>query len=220
MIRTTKKIWRKIAPKVILDYRKEKAKKRKILSNLDKSDLIFVHIPKTAGSSISTMIYGHDRVGHFTLTEYINIYGYDIIGKLTFCIVRDPYDRFVSTYNYLIGSPKNKTDVQFGQYIKDNFLDINDFIIRYFVKEGPSCYIHFKHQSDFILYNDIIEVDYIGKFENLDVFFNDLAKFIKTPKNLHLNKSVNKTQTNLSDRSKDIIAEIYNKDFMLLNYSK
>jgi chondroitin 4-sulfotransferase 11 len=61
---------------------------------------IFIHIPKTAGTSVYTQL-GLPHSTHCTAQEFIEILGprqFDRMFK--FCFVRNPWARFLSLYNY------------------------------------------------------------------------------------------------------------------------
>jgi hypothetical protein len=87
--------------------------------NVTNKDLTFIHIPKSAGSSVvewlrnnfdTEIIKGHPNI-NMIKTEW------DV--KNTFCIVRNPWARMVSAYFYL---------QQYGFYwAKNNINTIDDF---------------------------------------------------------------------------------------------
>lgn len=87
--------------------------------NLPKNDLTFIHIPKSAGSSVvqwlidnfeTEMIKGHPNI---SMIKQV----WDV--KRTFCIVRNPWSRMVSAYFYL---------KQYGFYWKENNIQtVDDF---------------------------------------------------------------------------------------------
>lgn len=63
-------------------------------------DCIFIHIPKTAGSSIARLL-GLEVSSHLTYQELIRTEFYAGNPELpVFAIVRDPLARFISLYNY------------------------------------------------------------------------------------------------------------------------
>ena len=67
------------------------------------NQLLFLHIPKTAGTSINEDLqpYLKYQFGHVTAQEYIER-GFDLKNIFTFTFVRNPYDRFVSLFFYSI----------------------------------------------------------------------------------------------------------------------
>lgn len=153
-------------------------KKHWIPTNVFTADpkFIFLHIPKTAGSSIQKWLH----LSRFPKVEYPehwdgnvlwNLHGtaadykqklgrsYDDFFKFTF--VRNPWDRMFSIYRFLQTFPNPSTPVP------DSF---EEFVLAYDANNRSPGQIGI--QTDFIL--DAIGnsmVDFVGRFENL---YNDL----------------------------------------------
>ena len=74
---------------------------------------LFIHIPKNAGTNISKQIYGR-YIGHRTAAWYLAADEQMFLGKASFALCRDPFDRFISAFNFVLsggtqdvlGSPK------------------------------------------------------------------------------------------------------------------
>ncbi len=164
---------------------------------------IYVHIPKAAGQSVENFLLaslgknrkddgadyllrpndnlekGPKRLAHLTANEYIE-YGYitetNFKGYYKFAIVRNPWARLVSFYKFRGFS----TFITFPVFV-------NHYLPYYFEKE----FWFFKPQTDFIYDNeDKVLLDYIGKLENLDIDFKQIAQKLKIdfttlPKNNH-----------------------------------
>ena len=81
--------------------------------------ILFLHIPKTAGSSISNWLVARggvysDGYSHTALHQ-----SYHDISKLwTFCVVRNPWDRMVSTYFYVKKINPAFTDISFHDWLR------------------------------------------------------------------------------------------------------
>ena len=58
-------------------------------------EYLFIHIPKTAGTSICERFFNGKEVTHRRLVTYPSE-----LWKKSFAIVRNPYERLVSVYNY------------------------------------------------------------------------------------------------------------------------
>lgn len=61
---------------------------------------LFIHIPKNAGTNISKQIYGR-YIGHRTAAWYLAADEEMFMGKASFAVCRDPYDRFISAFNFV-----------------------------------------------------------------------------------------------------------------------
>lgn len=61
--------------------------------------LIFIHIPKNGGRSISSLF--NQRFDHFTANYYATEYRKFWESYTKFTILRNPYDRYVSMYHYI-----------------------------------------------------------------------------------------------------------------------
>jgi hypothetical protein len=72
---------------------------RRRLSKIRDAGVLFVHIPKNAGISISTELYG-EPLFHPTIRYYKRV-APDIVATMpSFAIWRDPVERFVSAYRF------------------------------------------------------------------------------------------------------------------------
>ena len=75
-------------------------------SFIDRSKkLIFIHVPKTGGTSIHDAVAGVDAelipASHITTTDMRNLVGEDVYDKfMTFTVMRNPYDWLVSLFEY------------------------------------------------------------------------------------------------------------------------
>lgn len=168
--------------------------------------LIFVHIPKTGGTSvtnffsrISTPIdieIGGTLLGELVQGEYIkrfsiakhstasaikNSLGDEIWQKYhKITVVRDPISRFLSTFNFL-RQWHSGDDIFFNRI--SSFDDINDFIKADFIFEEKIPDNMFLPQTHWVVENDKCIVDAILKIEKID---SDLKLLIKE-KNIKFN---------------------------------
>jgi hypothetical protein len=198
------------------------------ISNLSsKYPLIFVHVPKTAGVSISKILelnhknYLHRHIPLNKIQEKLNKSVFNSTTK--FSVVRNPFDRFVSLYKYRIKNKKNwnypqeySPHLTFEQWFWDFEIQLRN-IDSY---ENLSQY-------DFLTDNSgELGVNHILRFERLEEDWNNMFKElkIKTPKLPHLNKT-NKTHYSeyfkipTGDLIKDFIYSHYKKDFDTFGYS-
>jgi hypothetical protein len=128
-----------------------------------------------------------------------------------FCVVRNPYDKIISAYKYRYGKKASKEGLNI--FIKEKLLNLKKN------ERWNGCHILPQHKYT----HGNIKCDNILKFENLDNDFNELntkynIKNIKLNKN---NKSKSKLNINdLNQYSKDLIYNVYKKDFYLFGYKK
>lgn len=179
------------------------------LKNLKKIN--FIHIPKTGGASIQHTLQNSnwgDVGGVLRHHQPIN----KKWGGISFAVVRNPYSRVKSMYNFY----KNSRNV-----IKEN--NLNDFITNLSNYQGIDRNLVFNPCFDFISINNVIEVDYILKYENLQEDFKKLCNTLNLPVNIDLPKlniTNNKTQTEYTFNSINIINNTFHDDFINFNYTK
>lgn len=197
---------------------------------------IFIHIPKNSGTEMSNNLkktYKCDLlnlVDRNTGIDKMHLYQ-DVISKyidikllntyMTFCIVRNPYEKIYSAWNFIKDRHKCK--------------DINDFIKRKISKEfiygleliPKDARVHYRPQYTFVYdideHDDIVEkkVDEILKYENLNEdIMNFNKKFnMKIPQYGKKNKyKPLKYIKHFNQESIQKVNELYKKDFELFNY--
>jgi hypothetical protein len=145
-----------------------------------KTDIIFVHIPKTAGTSIrySLGFNNMDKAkkirDHYTVKEII-----DLIGKekwnnaFKFTFVRNPWDRLCSFYSFRLKKGKIK-DISHKKSFKQ-------WALYELGERDPSSKKRFNliPQTNWLVDNqNNIQLNFIGRFENLNQDFQRLGKLI------------------------------------------
>lgn len=76
------------------------AKRHARIAAIRKARVLFVHIPKNAGTSICDRLYGQ-QIKHATVRYYAMV-APDLLDLPRFAIVRDPIERFWSAYRYAV----------------------------------------------------------------------------------------------------------------------
>lgn len=193
-------------------------------------NIIFLHIPKTAGQSIDRAIRNEE------VNNYIHLHGSNAVqnnieiirNNFTFCFVRNPWDRMVSNYFYIhkmydiFGSNKDTLLHNFRVDVVSNTSNFKEFV--YWVnnnKDYTMLQFHMIPQMDFIkpIRDDI---DFIGRYENLNSNVKELSKLISIKiKLLHLNKSEKRQyayQKYYNKDTKKIVADLYSEDIEILGY--
>lgn len=73
-------------------------KRRRMIEAIRERGVLFIHVPKNAGTSICHELYGL-QVKHSTLAYYEAL-APDLLDLPSFAIMRDPVDRFLSAFHY------------------------------------------------------------------------------------------------------------------------
>lgn len=192
-----------------------------------KHKIIFIHIPKNAGTAI-TNAPGMDfqNSGHHKCSEYKDLISAEKWGEFfKFSVIRNPWDRVVSNYNYarMIKSYWHSTD---GSTVYPKHADY-DLCSRLsfeqcvkMLHENPRFFKHmgWGHQHPYIFdSNDQLLIDKIFSHHEMDSCeFKELI-----PKLEKVNTST-KMKANYKDyynnKLINLVYEIYKKDITLLNF--
>jgi hypothetical protein len=188
--------------------------------DFDRTQSIFVHIPKAAGISVCSALYGSKAAGHATIWEYETIFPRkEFKNYFKFTIVRNPWDRVHSAYKFLKKGGINAKDAAFAETTLSRYADFDDFVLN-FLPEGHKTYTHFLPQCDFLrsYSGRELAVDFIGKMESLDRDFEYIKSKVNPVATLeHLNKS-DAAPSPYTEQTYKTVAEIYKKDIELLGY--
>ena len=162
----------------------------------------FVHVPKTAGCSISYTLEMKPGI-HVPVSA---IPGYDFY----FTFVRNPYDRLVSAYYY---RQRGVAKIPVGNYIPHFRQWLMDDRIRadMVVDEVFRPMVHYLDAP----------VDFIGRFENLQEDFDKVCEMIEVePKRLVMdNIGTHPTWRELLDKKmRERVYHLYRQDFETFGY--
>tara|TARA_Y100000991_G_C21961167_1_gene344568 strand:+ start:196 stop:903 length:708 start_codon:yes stop_codon:yes gene_type:complete len=185
-----------------------------------KKKFLFIHIPKTGGTSFREIFFNFKYIDHFNCLNH----SYKNENKKKITIVRNPYDRCLSAYLYLKkGGMKNDLDLNYQKKLlkyntfKDFLIDLN------ILTNKEKKIIHLVPQYKFIEDDSGILVDKILYLENID---NDIKKLCKElnikcpPKFLKKNTNKHKDYKTYYDKeTQDLVYNFYKRDFELLGYS-
>jgi hypothetical protein len=179
---------------------------------------IFIHINKTAGTSIGKAI-GLPVKDHLTAREIIARIGKDkwnTAYKFTF--VRNPWDKVVSHYEYR--RKKNKT------HIATQNIAFRDWVkMTYGEEKNPVYYDNpksFQPQVEWLKDDeDKISIEYFGKFESINEDFNHVKQIIGIDTELpHLNASKRVDyRSYYDDETHETVARWFHEDISYFGYS-
>jgi hypothetical protein len=184
-----------------------------IVRDKEYSAVLFVHIPKTAGSSISKILdeknldnWKREWPRHHDPYSYLKEANLIDERVFSFAVVRNPYTRTYSCYKQY--NKTNQTDISFAQYL-DN------------IKQGKistvSPLLHIP-QSFYIMDQDDLQVERLYKFENLKELEDELGwelGFYNVG-----NYVVESYIQEYSDEAIKMVQDFYSSDFINFGYSK
>ena len=189
----------------------------------DETKSIFIHIPKTGGVSVCEALYG-EQIGHRKIKD-LKLYDKNRFENyFKFAFVRNPWSRIVSAFHFLKQGGFNDRDKEWAEKKLHDINDFSKFVIKLNQDKSFRKIIleknHFTPQTDYICINSKVEVDFIGKLENISKDFSIIKQKLNTKTELpHKNKSSHKDYSEYyNSRTKDIIGKIYKKDIEILNY--
>jgi hypothetical protein len=193
-----------------------------------KHRFIFIHIPKTAGTSIEEVLRDetcqlrsrewdkarvpHTPLNHLTLQEladYGTLTPAQLRSYFKFCFVRNPWDRLISEI--------------FCPWISPGFGALTvDQRIRWaceLAKTTTGIGNHLRLQQDF-LHADGLQMDFIGRFEHLEADFGHLCRLLGIDVALpHLNRSAHRPYQEYYDtETHALTAATYRRDIDALHY--
>lgn len=190
---------------------------------IEDKKIIFCHIDKTGGSSISKNLNHNINIHslnepvqhhlkHQPMKELMKLVN-NPAEYFKFAFVRNPYDRAVSKYFH-----HRKVDGGTKLEKQAKILEFNEW-----VKKGG---LHvFRPQFMYIYDGDINLCDFIGRFENLNHDYNILKNRFNLDELVHINhnyvKPTNKSFMDYYDSlTCNIVNHLYGKDFELFGYKK
>lgn len=195
--------------------------KRNYPANVEALKTIFIHIPKTAGTSLYELI-GYTYIGHVTYRWYKDRNADKFNKYFKFAIVRNPWDRLVSTYFYLKKGGNNAMDEYWAKKHIYKYTDFDTFVKEWVTEKNVDSWMHFMPQHKYI-YNerDELQVDYVARFENLSDDFKVIAKRLNSNKELPRVNVSKRTHYKdyYTEETKAIVAQVYSKDIELFDYT-
>jgi len=187
--------------------------------------LIFIHIPKNAGTSIIKAMGVENFYIDKTIEEYKEQYKNYWNDYTKFTSIRDPIDRFISAYKFArmkesgwFSATGEEGLEKHDHYDLCNSMDINEYTS--YIYKNPKKFNRWIIPQTFHILNkdDEIEINYYVRYENL---LEDLKKIgIDGIEKLNSSKVENDKLIQLTRKSKNMLYEIYDIDYQNFYYNK
>ena len=189
--------------------------------------LIFIHIPKNAGTSIMKAIAtGLDDIFmDKSIEEYKEHYQDYWKDYKKFAVIRDPIDRFISSYKFSrmkesgwFSATGEEGLKKHQHYDLCNSMDINEYIL--YIYKNPKEFNRWIFPQTFHLLNkdNKIEIDYYVRYENLIADLKNIG--IDSIERLNSSKIDNDKIIKITKKSKQMLYKIYDIDYQNFPYTK
>lgn len=189
---------------------------------------IFIHIPRTAGSSIEVALQGKDQwvlepdTKHLIASTAKKLYKDYWDEYFKFSFVRNPWARMVSMSRFSF----------YGCAIKNNLLCVKGYVDKFSPIEIDPRTESEKDRSNISVIQDAVylnilneDLDFIGRFENLQEDFSIVCDNIGMPRTKlpHHRKSkpcIKKKSYTLcyDDKTREVVGSLYKKDIEHFGY--
>lgn len=149
-----------------------------------RSGIVFVHIPKSAGTSVNQALYGR-FMGHVRMSD-IHRWAFANVRALpSFAITRNPWDRLVSAYRFAtrghgLGNGTRAAIAHPMRYRTPEFSSFKTFVTDWLAKR-EICELDyvFQPQSLFVCdQKDVPLVDHLGRIEQMEPTLKFIEKTI------------------------------------------
>ncbi|MEY8216329.1 MAG: sulfotransferase family 2 domain-containing protein [Colwellia sp.] len=221
MKKLMKKLYQAFAPEFLKLRVNVYRHKRLVFSNKD-FECVFVHIPKTAGTSLQKTLFNFAHTGHFRWDEYRAMNRKKFDNYYKFAFVRNPWDRVVSAYFYLNNGGGNEIDKKWSESVLAKYASFDEFVLNWLTLDNVKTWNHFVPQAEFIFDDkDHMRVDFCGRFENINEDFLVVSNKLGSERKLKdLNKSSRGNYAQYyTAETKAVVAKVYERDIRLLGYS-
>ena len=196
-----------------------------------RDDVIFIHIPKTAGTSIRRSLNFNrvdtetDITKHNDLKMVISLIGIDKWNdSYKFAFVRNPWERILSHYHFAMRKrdTRNLRKHSFKQWVLKKMLLPEEDMVP-LLKIEKKLRFNLQPQIRWVQNQDgIVDVDFIGRFEHLERDFRELTNILSLPAEL---PHTNQNPQNLNYRDhydselKEKVTRFYQEDVDYFKYT-
>ncbi|NGY04528.1 sulfotransferase family 2 domain-containing protein [Solimonas terrae] len=187
--------------------------------------IVFIHVPKTGGTAFLDAMKAKRARMHIPWQVFwqANKYRFERYRKLA--VVRNPYDRVVSIYSYLMGGGSPGTDGPLAADVARRAPNFESFVLEYLQPSRICLHNLFRPQAFYVCdHAGKIMVDHLCRFENLQADLDQVLRAVGM-KNVVLapvNRSVRSLdwRTYYTEASAERVRELYSCDFDAFEYER
>ena len=187
---------------------------------------VFIHIPKAAGSSIASALFG-GNVGHKPYSRFHAYAPKELQEYFTFSFVRNPWDRLYSAYRYfaaVVGQCQHRDHRWASEMLagKPDFQSFVSSLGNPAYRRRVLRYDHFRDQSGWVMLGKNVGVDYLGRFETIQTDFDSICDQlgidqVELPRLRESHKGGHYTEVFTPEMAL-IVGDIYQKDIINFGY--
>ena len=192
-----------------------------------KTQSIFIHIPKMAGTSVSQSLYAYGSCGHTPLARYQHTLPDWVLKRyFKFAFVRNPWDRLCSAYCFLSTEKVARTIEEWVARHLAGYASFEEFVCSSAL-EKPAIrkYKFFRPMCEYLMPQSCTQLpmDFIGFYENLAEDFD----FIRQSLGIDVPLKYRKTTRMLAGKDYrdlytgkmiDLVARFYAQDIRAFGY--
>ena len=235
-----KKLWRRLLPsnrrKImgLLEHSLPRSLFQKVLASTGSgifrqevlsTGVLFIHIPKAAGTAVIKSLYGLGGIGHYRAVDAQAQNSKQFYNTYRFAVTRNPWERLLSSYTFIKAG--GTTDVPFykGRNRIAQFPNtFEKFVLDWLVHQEPER-VNGMFMPQYLFVCDMngkLLVDDIFEMKNMSPLESELSK--------RLGRSVNIQQTNITGSESSLaeaysnvkvveaVAQFYRRDIELFGY--
>lgn len=186
---------------------------------------IFVHIPKTGGTSVLQALNAPSRRNHASWEIYREANKFYFKDFFKFTVVRHPVSRIYSSYNYILnGGNGRPADIELCRHVQSKTSTFECFILNFLTRTNIIQHSLFRPQTFFVCnFSGEPVVDHICKLETIEddvrpVFDRLNLSFPEYFPSIN-SRSQNTPTLDISDRAESMIYKLYQSDFETFGYN-
>jgi hypothetical protein len=193
-----------------------------------RAGIVFVHVPKAAGTSINQALYGR-FMGHIPASSIHRWGSHEVRTLPSFAVCRNPWDRLVSAYRFVkqgggIGGPFTAGVWRPELYRGPEFESFERFVIEWLDgRDIGSLEYHFHAQTHYVCdQSGRILVNHLGRYENLAptiAFLEDTVGHMPELKRWNRSGEAVDYRSFYTPELIEIVGRIYADDVRILDYS-
>ena len=185
---------------------------------------IFVHVPKTAGTSIEQRLRGPESKasGHSTALGYRRAFPREFASYFKFAVAREPVDRFLSAFYYLRQTPVHPA---LNNQAAHDCASPGEFAARLSAEPRLAARsVHLRPQWEFVCdHAGMVLVDEVYRFEALEAAWRDICECLGIPPGAPGLGKTNRSRRPAAalDATTDVLAFVrkaYARDYEIFNY--